>query len=419
MDIRINPPEEMIDAVVELPLSKSISNRALIMDALACAQAPAREVAACDDTAAVCSALGLLRQMPRGADINVGMAGTAMRFLTAYVAATDGLEATLDGDARMRQRPIGPLVDALRLCGADIAYAGREGYPPLLVKGRRLSGGHIDIDAAVSSQFVSALLMVAPTFSSPLTLRLQGEISSFPYIKMTLAMMERRGIGCELYGTEVTVQPGAYLSEAEPIERDWSAASYWYEIAAISAGWITLPGLRLPSLQGDAAAARFFERLGVLTSTENDEGEPVDGLALTPSPEVHSRLDLDLADNPDLAPALAVTCCLVGVPFRFTGLASLKIKETDRLQALQRELAKLSYDIEIVRDSELAWQMQRCPVDELRPIDAHGDHRMAMAMAPAALFVPGLIIRGAEVVAKSYPAYWDHLRQAGFQIEEL
>lgn len=419
MDLRINPPEEMIDVTIELPLSKSISNRALIMDALSPESVSQRAVAECDDTAAVRSALSLLGEMPKGATVNVGMAGTAMRFLIAYVAATPGLEAELDGDERMRERPIGPLVDALRCCGAEIEYAGREGYPPLRVKGRQLSGGEMDIDAAVSSQFVSALLMVAPTFSSPLSLRLQGEISSFPFIKMTVGMMERRGINCEIYGSVITVEPGKYLSDREPIERDWSAASYWYEIAAISAGWVTLPGLRVPSLQGDAAAARFFERLGIISGTENDEGETIDGMVLTPSPEVHSRLDLDLADNPDLAQALAVTCCMVGVPFHFTGLASLKIKETDRLQALQSELAKLSYAVEVIRGSELAWQMQRCPVEELQPIDTHGDHRMAMAMAPAALFVPGLTIRHAEVVTKSYPEFWDHLRMAGFQIEEV
>ncbi|MDE7375603.1 MAG: 3-phosphoshikimate 1-carboxyvinyltransferase [Muribaculaceae bacterium] len=419
MNLRINPPEEMIDVAIELPLSKSISNRALIMDALSAAPVPCRAVADCDDTAAVRAALSLLGEMPKGATVNVGMAGTAMRFLTAYVAATPGLEAELDGDERMRERPIGPLVDVLRRCGAEIEYSGREGYPPLRVKGRQLSGGEMNIDAAVSSQFVSALLMVAPTFSSPLSLRLQGEISSFPYIKMTVGMMERRGINCEIYGSVITVEPGKYLSDNEPIERDWSAASYWYEIAAISAGWVTLPGLRLPSLQGDAAAARFFERLGIVSGTENDEGETIDGMVLTPSPEVHSRLDLDLSDNPDLAQALAVTCCMVGVPFHFTGLASLKIKETDRLQALQSELAKLSYAVEIIRGSELAWQMQRCHVEELQPIDTHGDHRMAMAMAPAALFVSGLIIRHAEVVTKSYPEYWDHLRMAGFQIEEV
>lgn len=420
MDLRITPPEEMIDVAISLPLSKSISNRALIMDAIAAAPAAARPVAVCDDTAAVRAALDALASMPQGAEINVGMAGTAMRFLTAYVAATPGLEVTLDGDGRMRQRPIGPLVEALRRCGAEIEYAGREGFPPLRIKGRRLSGGEIDIDAAVSSQFVSALLMVAPTFDSPLSLRLQGEISSWPYIKMTLGMMSRRGISCEAYGSEISVQPGNYLPDNEPIERDWSAASYWYEISAISAGWVTLDGLCLPSLQGDAAAAGYFERLGVLSSVEDDECQPVDGLALTPSPEVHSRLDLNLSDTPDLVPALAVACCLVGVPFHFTGLASLKIKECDRLRALQKELAKLTYDVEIIRDSELAWQMQRIPVESLKPIDVYDDHRMAMAFAPAALFTEsGLTIRHAEVVSKSYPDFWDHMRQAGFNIEEV
>lgn len=419
MDVTIYPPEEMLEASVKLPLSKSMSNRALIMNALTPGSSPLAEVANCDDTKALASALQLLDVKPVGAEINVGPAGTAMRFLTAYIAAMPGVEAVIDGSERMRQRPIGPLVDSLRQCGAEIEYAGETGYPPLKIKGSRLHGGQMEMDASISSQFISAILMVAPTFDCPLEIVLKGQIASLPYLKMTLGMMELRGIKAELYGATVTVEPGTYLTATEKIERDWSAASYWYEITAVSAGWMVLEDMSLPSLQGDSEAAKIFERLGVITEpAEDEDGTPVDGLALNPSPEVFSRLDLDLSDTPDLVQTLAVTCCLLGVPFKFTGVESLRIKETDRLAALKAELAKMSFDVEIESNSVLSWQMQRIPVESVAPIDTHGDHRMAMAFAPAAVFLPGLVIRNAEVVSKSYPEFWDDMRRAGFTIQE-
>lgn len=420
MDVRIYPPEEMIEATVKVPLSKSMSNRALIMNALTPGASPLAEVADCDDTKALVSALQLIGVKPKGAEINVGPAGTAMRFLTAYIAAQPGIEAVIDGSERMRQRPIGPLVGALRKCGAEIEFTGEEGYPPLQIKGRQLHGGKMEIDASISSQFISALLMVAPTFDSPLEIVLKGQIASLPYLKMTLEMMVRRGIKAELYGATINVEPGIYLTTEEKIERDWSAASYWYELTAVSAGWLVLEEMSLPSLQGDSETAKIFEKLGVITeSAEDEDGSPADGLALNPSPEVFSRLDLDLSDTPDLVQTLAVTCCLLGVPFKFTGVESLRIKETDRLAALKAELAKLSFDVQIESNSVLSWQMQRTRVESVAPIDTHGDHRMAMAFAPAAVFLPGLAIRNADVVSKSYPAFWDDMRNAGFTIQEL
>lgn len=421
MDVSVYPPDEIIETSIELPLSKSLSNRALIMNALTPGIPSLGEVAKCDDTDAMVAALELPLSLINRAPaypVNVGLAGTAMRFLTAYFAALDGAHVELDGNDRMRQRPIGPLVEALRQCGADIQYADKEGFPPLLIRGRRLHGGAVSIDASVSSQFLSALLMVAPTFGEPLHLHLQGVISSMPYLRMTLSMMRQRGISAELDGSMITVKPGHYLNYDRAVERDWSAASYWYEIAAMSAGWVSLPGLEKHSLQGDSALAAMFEKLGVVTEFDTDEVP--DGVALNPSPEVHSRLELDLADTPDLAQTLAVTCCMLGVPFRFEGLASLRIKETDRLQALVNELAKLSFDVSVERDSVLYWEAaHRHPVQSVQPIDTYGDHRMAMAFAPVALFVPGIVIRGAECVSKSYPEYWHDLERAGFQVREM
>lgn len=409
MDYRIYPPDGFIDTTVNLPLSKSISNRALIINALTPGASALDNVARCDDTDAMTAALN-----STGKTIDVGAAGTAMRFLTAYFAATPGREVTLDGSERMRQRPIGQLVDALRQTGADIAYADREGFPPLSIKGKRLKGGEVKIDSAISSQYISALLMTAPTMTEGLSLKIEGEIPSTPYVKMTLKMMEHRGIEAVVTPDAINVAPGQYRLPADnSIEEDWSAASYWYEITALSAGCVALPGLTIPSLQGDARCVEIFERLGVLTERD-DNG----AIALTPSPEMHSRLEIDLSEQPDLAQTAAVTSAVLGVPFRLSGLASLKIKETDRLEALRNELGKLGIDIDIERNETIAWEGKRHPIFELPQIDTYQDHRMAMAFAPVAVFCPGIVIRDIEVVSKSYPGYWDDLRAAGFTLQD-
>lgn len=410
MDYRIFPPEEMLEAEVSVPLSKSMSNRALLMHALASGEYPDFSVARCDDTEMMISALS---EGIRG-EVNIGAAGTAMRFLTAYYAATPGAEILIDGSERMRKRPIGPLVDALRQCGADITYAGTEGFPPLRIKGCRLHGGSYEIDASISSQFVSALLMMAPTFDSDFRLTLKGEISSLPYLDMTLAMMRYRGINAEREHTFVYVTPGQYHEpERSDIERDWSAASYWYSVAALSAGWITIPELTLPSLQGDSIAAELFEKLGVITNP-NDDG----GIELSASPEVYSRLDVDFSDYPDLVQTLVVACGMLGVPFSFTGVRSLRIKETDRLEALCKEMAKLGVILTTERDSVIKWDGRRVPIRELPVIDTYDDHRMAMAFAPAAMYIPGLIIKDCETVNKSYPRFWENMQKAGFTLAD-
>ncbi len=401
---------------MELPLSKSMSNRALIMNALTPGAASLGVVANCDDTAAMKSALDLplsLISRTPAYPVNVGLAGTAMRFLAAYFAALPGAHVELDGNDRMRQRPIGPLVDALRACGADIEYGGESGFPPLLIRGKKLVGGKVEMEASISSQFISGLLMVAPTFEKGLELTLKGEIASMPYLKMTIGMMQNRGIDVEMQGNQVIVKSGAYQPTTRAIERDWSAASYWYEIAAMTAGWITLTDLPDKSMQGDRRAADIFEKLGVVTEWEDGNA------ALNPSPEVFNRLEIDLSGNPDLAQTIAVTCCMLGVPFILSGLESLKIKETDRISALCAELSKLSFLVDASKPGTLSWETnQRRPIRGVEPIATYGDHRMAMAFAPVAYYVPGLIIRDAEVVSKSYPEFWDHMRQVGFIIED-
>lgn len=406
MDYRIFPPDEILEASVTLPLSKSISARALVMGALGASE-PC-QVAACDDTDVMRRALA-----DSDADIiNIGAAGTAMRFLTAYFAALPGRTVTLDGCERMRQRPIGPLVDALRSLGAEIDYAGAEGFPQLKITGRKLTGGEISMDSTVSSQFVSAIMMVAPAMENTLRLSLEGETVSGPYIKMTAAMMRRRGIDVEISRDSITVTPGRYGKCDEPVEGDWSAASFWYEIAAVTAGWVTLTNLSEDSIQGDKALSEIFPRLGVLTEFGDE------GAELSATPELYSRLDLDLGDTPDLVQPLAVTACAIGIPFTFTGVAALRLKETDRLDALCRELLKIGCVAETEGDNILTWDGRRLPVGEMPAIDTYGDHRMAMAFAPLSVYIPGIVIRDAEVVDKSYPDFWTHLREAGFTVTD-
>lgn len=416
MDYRIFPPEEMVMATVSLPLSKSISNRMLIINALTPGAAPLEAVADCDDTAALAAAIAAVGQAGGTVAVNTGAAGTATRFITAYLATREGVEATVDGSERMRRRPMKVLIDSLRAIGADIECLGEEGFLPLKIKGKRLDGGTLAIDASVSSQFISALMMIAPVMTDGLTLKLEGEMLSKPYIDMTAALMRLAGARVEFDAPfeEIVIAPVPYSKEgALAAEPDWSAASYWYEVAALTAGFITLPGLQLPSIQGDSACARLAEMLGVVTS----ESEDVPGaLEVAPSPEQFSRFEENLVDTPDLAQTLAVTAAMLGIPFHLRGLQSLRVKETDRLEALRRELDKFGVIVEIRNDSELVWNGQRHPIFAIPDIDTYSDHRMAMAFAPAAMIIPGIVIRDAGVVTKSYPQFWDDLAAAGFTV---
>lgn len=404
MDYQIFPPEEILETTLKLPLSKSISARALVMAALGSTM-PA-VLSECADTQAMASALS-----NDAGQINIGAAGTAMRFLTAYFAAQPGREVTLDGSERMRKRPIKPLVDALRSLGAKIEYAGQEGFPPLKIEGRKLRGGELKVDSSLSSQFVSALMMVAPLMDAPLTLTLDADTVSMPYIKMTAEMMRRRGVAVEIERDVVEVSNRPYGPCSEAVEGDWSAAAFWYEIAAMTAGWVTIGNLGENSIQGDKALADIFPRLGVLTEFSDE------GVELSATPELYSRLDIDLSDTPDLVQALAVTAVAIGLPFTFTGVGNLRIKETDRLEALRRELLKVGCVAEIDGNGSIfSWDGRRMPIMEMPQIDTYDDHRMAMAFAPLSVFMPGLVIRNIEVVSKSYPGFWDDLRNAGFTV---
>ncbi|MBQ7041516.1 MAG: 3-phosphoshikimate 1-carboxyvinyltransferase [Muribaculaceae bacterium] len=408
MNCRVFPPDEMLETRVSLPLSKSISNRALIINALTDSALPLKKVAKCDDTDVMVVALS-----SDEACVNIGAAGTAMRFLTAYFSSRQGREIVIDGTERMRHRPIAVLVDALRACGATIEYVGEDGYPPLRISGKKLQGGKITLSASVSSQYISALLMVAPTMEQGLSLTLEGDIISRPYIMMTLSMMHQWGVKSEFIGNTIAIAPQKYIPVDFEVEADWSAASYWYEIAALSSGDVSLHGLSRQSVQGDSEVSKYFEKLGINTHFN-------DGIVeLEPSPDLSPRLNIDLSDQPDLAQTIVVTSCMLGIPFHITGLSTLKIKETDRLEALRTELLKLGVKLTIERESELIWDGSRRPVYEFPVIDTYEDHRMAMAFAPVSLFVPGIVINNIEVVSKSYPDYWQHLQEAGFKFQEV
>ena len=407
MNYRVIPPDGYLEGRMKLPLSKSMSNRALIINRLTPGAGPLTELADCDDTRLLREALA----DDSLTEVNVGAAGTAMRFLTAYFASQPGRTVRIDGSERMRQRPIGPLVDALNRLGGEVEYLGVYGFPPLKITGKRLKGGSLNVDSTVSSQYISALLMVAPTMEEGLTLELEGETVSLSYIKMTLAMMESAGVESDYFRYTITVKPGQqYSSPTLPIEPDWSAASYGYEIQSLASGEMVLEGLEPESVQGDSRVAEIFSNLGVETEFT------VDGASLTASPESSPRLQLDLSDNPDLVPAIVVTCALLGIPFRLSGLETLRIKETDRLRALRDEVLKLGIVLTIEGDGVLVWEGARRPITELPVFDTYDDHRMAMALAPVALFLPGIVVRDADVVTKSFPEYWNQLEAMGFRL---
>lgn len=411
MDYRILPPSELPEAEIKLPLSKSMCNRALIINALGGFATDEADMAVCDDTRVMKAALDSADEL-----IDIDGAGTAMRFLTAYFSIAQGRTVTLTGNDRMRQRPIAPLVEALRSLGADISYLAQEGYPPLRIVGKKLTGGNLTIDNTQSSQFISALLMIAPCLEGGLSVTLTSDSGSMPYIDLTLVMMCRSGAKAERERLEINVAPGGYSAQSTDIEADWSAAAFWYEIEAVSSGFITLLGLRKDSLQGDAAAARIFADLSVNTEFNADYDGLGPAAELLASPDLSPRLNLDLADYPDMAPAVAVTCALTGIPFILSGLGSLVLKECDRLEALRLELDKIGVECAVSADGVLSWDGRRVPMRGLPEFDTYGDHRMAMAFAPVAFYIPGIKIRDVEVVSKSYPEFWEHLQQAGFTL---
>ena len=411
--LSITKPKRL-QAAIQLPASKSISNRALIIYALSGGNTLPENLSDCDDTGVIINALN---DMPETIDIKA--AGTAMRFMTAFLATTDHGTHVITGTERMKHRPIKILADALRQLGADIKYVGEEGFPPLLIKGKHLDGGELEIAGNVSSQYISALLMVGPVLSRGLTLRLTGDIISRPYIDLTLWTMREFGADAEWTSVDtIKVEPKPYTNRPYLIENDWSAASYWYEMVALSTDMdaeVQLTGLMDGSKQGDSSVRYIFSLLGVKTTFHTRMPGTPTTVTLKKNGHCVPRLEYDFVNAPDLAQTFVVTCCALGVPFRFMGLQTLKIKETDRIKALVTEMNKLGYVITEHNGCEMSWDgtMHMRPTTSAIAIDTYDDHRMALAFAPLALR-HSIAINNPQVVTKSYPRFWDDMTAAGF-----
>ncbi len=398
---KLNLKSAKLNSEIILPSSKSISNRALILNALAYSPFEIQNLSDCDDTRVTVKALD-----SNDTTFDIGAAGTAMRFLTAFLSKTVG-EWIITGSERMKNRPIKLLVDALNSLGARIEYVEKEGFPPLKIYGSALTGGEIKLNGGVSSQYISALMMIAPYMQNGLKIILEGNVISVPYILMTMKMMKEYGVDVIFENNTIEIKPQTYKPVQYKVESDWSAASYWYEMLSIAGkGEIVLKGLNKNSYQGDSKVAQLFEQLGVKTDFRND------GVLLTPTGNYVSLFEYDFTDQPDLAQTFAVTCCMKNIPFHFKGVQSLKIKETNRIAALINELAKTGFVLYEPAEGELAWSGQTClPADSIS-IATYEDHRMAMAFAPVALVMP-VTIEEPQVVSKSYPGFWNDIEKLG------
>ncbi|KAF0238936.1 MAG: 3-phosphoshikimate [Prolixibacteraceae bacterium] len=411
MIYEVSTNRKNIQATINLPSSKSISNRALIINALSYNPYPLLNLSDSDDTKVLFEALNSNYNK-----FDIGHAGTAMRFLTAYLAKIVG-EWEITGSERMQQRPIGILVDALKSLGAQIEYTRNEGFPPLKILGSRLIGKTIELDGSVSSQYVSALLLIAPTIENGLTLKLKSEITSRSYIELTLKLMAKFGIQYCWEGNEITVPEQNYFARDFTVEADWSGASYWYEILSLcESGEILLQNLELDSLQGDANIAGWFTQFGVISTQKTNGVLLAKNENITPEKLVH-----DFIENPDLAQTMACLCVAKKIPFHFSGLKTLKIKETNRILALQNELAKFGAELTEPTEGELAWNglISENLRHEVPLIETYHDHRMALAFAPLSLAGTLIQVSVPMVVTKSYPGFWDDLKKAGFTVTEI
>lgn len=415
MDFRLsyNPQQEI--RAIELPGSKSVTNRALIINALSCRPARIEGIAYCDDTIAITDAL----KQCDCARIDIGAAGTAMRFLTAYFASMPGVSLTLTGTQRMLCRPIKPLVDSLMQLDANIIYLGEDGFPPLSIEGKRLRGGNISIRGDISSQFISALMMIGPTLNGGLNIQLLGEVVSRSYIDMTCEIMRHYGIEVKSDENLIAIPEQSYSApDVFMVEADWSSASYFYELVALTDMQnIKLTGLFSPqhSVQGDSALAQLFNHFGVQTSFNDDCAVISSGKRNEMSDEV---LCLNLSTTPDIVPTMVVTACLKGRHFHFCGIHNLRVKESDRIAALTAEMRRLGYVLHSDFDS-IGWKGERCTSESSPIISTYSDHRMAMAFAPAATIYPDLCIADVGVVNKSFPKFWIEMRKLGIISEEV
>ncbi len=404
MNIELNHPDANFSGDIQITGSKSESNRALILQALF-PEILLTNLSNSDDTVVLQKAL----KMERGT-VDIQHAGTAMRFLTAYFATKEGFEIELTGSPRMQERPIKLLIDSLHSLGANITYANQEGYPPLNIKGKKLTKIRVKVQANISSQYISALMLIAPSLHSGLEMELEGPVTSVPYIEMTLELLRYFGIKGKFEGQLIRIESAESVdSKTLAIESDWSSASYYFSLAALSnTAELKLSNFRMASLQGDSQIVSIYKELGVETTFSNNSIQLKKGTHKKPK-----SVRLNLKNMPDMAQTIAVTCLGIGLHCELKGLHTLKIKETDRLVALKNELEKLGAIVEITHDS-----LTLIPPTVLNrnvEINTYNDHRMAMAFAPLASLVPIKILE-AEVVSKSYPEFWEDYKSLGFSI---
>lgn len=391
---------------VELPASKSISNRLLIINALSGNTIEISNLSEANDTVVLQRVLSDINTSQPPSEINCEDAGTVMRFLTAFFSIQQG-KWLLKGTERMHQRPIAILVDKLKELGADIEYKEKEGYPPLLITGKKLNGGKLSVDATISSQYISALMLVAPYLQHGLQIELKGNVASQPYIEMTAALMLKSGVEVGFKKNTISVPQAGYRSGKIEVENDWSAASYWYALAAISNYGIKLHGLQHNSTQGDSIVVKLMEEFGVKTTYNSS------GVLLTKATERTKYFEYNFSQCPDLAPTFVCLCAAMGIPAKFSGMESLAIKESDRTAALATELNKLGV---VFIQKQKYWELVpgKNTLNLLEPValDTYGDHRLAMAFSVFKLqHFSKVTINNTEVVKKSYPTFWQEFEK--------
>jgi len=417
-NIILSKSSKAVNGTINLTGSKSECNRALIIEALSNGKVKVQNISDAADAVLLADVLKSKVKSQKSktgdiSEINIGPAGTAMRFLTAFLTLQDG-EFILTGSARMKQRPIGILVNALRTLGADISYEEQEGYPPLKIKGgfTQLTN-KVSVKGDISSQYITALLLIAARLPMGLELHIEGELTSRPYVEMTLAMLDQCGIKHSWNDNVISIAQQDFKETDIYVEPDWSAASYWYAIAALADdAELFLPGLTQYSLQGDSVITELMANFGITSQFKDG------GVYLQKEIKPNVRKIFDLKECPDLAQTIIVVCAALNHEATFTGLETLKIKETDRIKALQNELAKMGVKL-IEKGQVYKLDCSERVIPERMFIHTYDDHRMAMAFAPLALIIPELEVEDAQVVEKSYPAFWKDLESVGFQVSPL
>ena len=388
MNYKISHPTKVVECEINLPSSKSISNRLLIIQALCKEKFEIENLSTSDDTINLQKALSSKENI-----IDVGHAGTSFRFLTSYLSIQNGKEFILTGSDRMKERPIKELVSVLQKMGVKIEYLEKEGFPPLKIIGTELEGGEIEIDGGISSQFITSILLIAPTLKDGIQMKINEELVSKPYVEMTLKLMNYFGIESDWTNNVITIKNQKYIYKDYAVEADWSAASFWFEIASLSDRCnIKLNGLQENSIQGDKKVIEIFNNLGVNSTFENEK------LILTKNQTIFPFQRYDLIETPDLYQPLRCTFFSKNIEANFSGIQILKDKETDRIMSVETELKK---------------------INSINIIDTYKDHRMAMSFAPLCLKFGEVQINDVEVVSKSYPYFWEDLKKAGFTISLL